>query len=125
LLDENGYLTEIRVKKGGYGYKINDPESNGVRCIIDSFTVIRPGRNYTEKPVVYVNGETDVAEAIINEDGFLIGARVLRRELTFDEYPEVRVIGSGAGGKLIPSPNIATVRANIDKFLSEKYFIDK
>ena len=29
LLDENGYLTEIRVKKGGYGYKINDPESNG------------------------------------------------------------------------------------------------
>ena len=103
LLDENGYLTEIRVKKGGYGYKINDPESNGVRCIIDSFTVIRPGRGYTEKPVVYVNGETDVAEAIISEDGFLIGARVLRRELTFDEYPEVRVIGSGAGGKLIPS----------------------
>jgi len=103
LLDEDGYLTEIRLKKGGYGYKINGAADNGVRCIIDSFTVIRPGLNYTEKPTIYVNGETDVAEAIINDDGFLIGARVLRRELTFEEYPEVRVIGSGSGAKLIPS----------------------
>lgn len=103
LLDEDGFLTEIRVKKGGYGYKINDAVSNGVRCIIDSFTVIRPGGGYTEKPVVYVNGETDIAEAVISPDGFLIGARVLRREVTFEEYPEVRVIGSGAGGKLVPS----------------------
>ena len=103
LLDQDGYLTEIRIKKGGYGYKINDPDSNGVRCIIDSFTVILPGKGYTEKPVIYINGETDVAEAVISEDGLLTGAVVLRRELTFSEYPEIRVIGSGAGAKLVPS----------------------
>ena len=46
----------------------------------------------------------DVAEAIINDDGFLIGARVLRRELTYEEMPEIKIVGgSGHGARLIPS----------------------
>ena len=104
LLDNQGFLTEIRVLTGGYGYKKNLASGNNKRCIIDSFTVTRPGQGYTTQPDVYVNGQKGVAEAIINDDGFVIGARVLDRALTFEEMPEIRVIGStGSGAKMLPS----------------------
>jgi len=104
LLDDNGLVTEIRVMRPGYGYKLNQPSSRGVRCIIDTLTLIRPGNGYTTAPIIYVNGKTDVAEAIINENGFVIGARILDRITTYDTYPEIFVIGGGGfGAKLIPS----------------------
>ena len=75
-----------------------------MRCIIDTMTLIRPGIGYTSVPTIYVDGRTDVAEAIINEDGYVIGARILDRTTTFGSYPEVFVIGGGGfGAKLIPS----------------------
>jgi hypothetical protein len=104
LLDENGFVTEIRVTKSGFGYKKNLPDTRGVRCIVDTMTLIRPGVGYTSPPLIYVDGRTDVAEAIINADGFVIGARVLDRQTTFSSYPEIFVIGGGGfGAKLIPS----------------------
>jgi len=104
LLDRDGYLTEIRIKSSGFGYRKNLASDNDKRCIIDAFTVIRPGIDYTEPPTIYVNGRTDVAEAIINDDGFLIGARVLDRITTYEKYPEILVIGgNGYGAKLLPS----------------------
>jgi hypothetical protein len=104
LLDEKGFVTEIRVTRSGFGYKKNLPSDKGVRCIIDTMTLIRPGVGYTTAPTIYVDGRTDVAEAIINEKGFVIGARLLDRETTFSSYPEIFVIGGGGfGAKLIPS----------------------
>jgi hypothetical protein len=104
LLDEKGFLTEIRVKSSGYGYKVNLPQNNNLRCIIDTFTLIRPGEGYTEPPKMYVNDELGVAEAIINDDGFVIGARVLDRQKTFTSMPKITVVGgNGFGAKLIPS----------------------
>ena len=104
LLDEKGFLTEIRVKSAGYGYKINLPQNNNLRCIIDTFTLIRPGEGYTEAPKMYVNDELGVAEAIINEEGFVIGARILDRQRTFTSMPTITVVGgNGFGAKLIPS----------------------
>jgi len=104
LLDEKGYLTEIRIKKPGYGYKKNLASDRGVRCIIDSFTILRPGIGYTEVPKMYVNGELGVAEAVINDDGFVIGARILDRTRTFDKFPAIDIIGgNGYGAKLLPS----------------------
>ena len=104
LLDRDGFLTEIRIKSNGFGYKKNLASDNGKRCIIDAFTVIRPGIDYTEPPTIYVNGRDDVAEAIIDEQGFLIGARVLDRITTYEKYPEILVIGgNGYGAKLLPS----------------------
>ena len=104
LLDQNGFLTEIRIKTPGYGYKINRPQDNGVRCIIDSFTLIRPGANYDSIPDVYIDGELGIAEAIINEDGFVIGARMLDRTRTFDSFPKIQIVGgNGYGAKLLPS----------------------
>jgi len=104
LLDENGRLTEIRVKSNGYGYKKNLATDKNVRCIIDSFTLIRPGTDYITEPKLYVNGELGIAEAIINDDGFVIGARVLNRAKTYEKFPEVLIVGGGGyGAKLLPS----------------------
>lgn len=104
LLDRDGFLTEIRVKSNGFGYKKNLADNNNKRCIIDSFTLVRPGSNYTEVPTIYVDGRTDVAEAIIDDQGFVIGARILDRITTYKKYPEILVIGgNGYGAKLLPS----------------------
>ena len=104
LLDENGFLTEIRLQSNGFGYKKNLAADQGVRCIIDAFTILRPGVGYTEVPDLYVNGELGVAEAVINDDGFVIGARMLDKTRTFDEFPAIDIIGgNGYGAKLLPS----------------------
>ena len=104
LLDGNGFVTEIRVQSPGYGYKLNRADDNGVRCIIDSFTILRPGIGYTSVPDMYVNGELGIAEAVINDDGFVIGARILNREITFDRFPAIDIVGGGGyGAKLLPS----------------------
>jgi len=105
LLDGNGFLTEIRVQSPGFGYKLNLASDNDVRCIIDSFTILRPGIGYTSVPDMYVNGELGIAEAIIDPNsGFVIGARILNRQLTFDKFPAVDIVGGGGyGAKLLPS----------------------
>ena len=105
LLDGNGFLTEIRVQSPGFGYKLNRASDNDVRCIIDSFTILRPGIGYTSVPDMYVNGELGIAEAVIDLDtGFVIGARILNRELTFDKFPAIDIVGGGGyGAKLLPS----------------------
>jgi hypothetical protein len=105
LLDGNGFLTEIRVQSPGFGYKLNRASDNDVRCIIDSFTILRPGIGYTSVPDMYVNGELGIAEAVIDPDtGFVIGARILNRELTFDKFPAIDIVGGGGyGAKLLPS----------------------
>ena len=104
LLDENGFLTEIRLQSNGFGYKKNLAADQGVRCIIDAFTILRPGIGYTEVPDLYVDGELGVAEAVINDDGFVIGARMLDKTRTFDKFPAIDIIGgNGYGAKLLPS----------------------
>ena len=104
LLDQNGFITEIRIKSPGYGYKKNLATDANVRCIIDSYTVLSPGAGYTETPEMYVNGQLGIAEAIINEDGFVIGARTLNRELTYEKFPEIIIVGGGGyGARLLPS----------------------
>ena len=102
LLDTNGFVTEIRVTDPGFGYKINEPKTK--ECIIDAFTMIRPGREYTSNPTVYVNGRNDVAEAVINTNGQVISVQIKDRSTTFTSYPEVKILGGGGyGAKFIPS----------------------
>jgi len=104
LLDQNGYVSELRVTSSGYNYKKNISTDNNLRCIIDSFTLIRPGIQYDKAPEMYINRELGVAEAIINDDGFVIGARILDRSRTYLEMPEVLLVGGGGyGAKMLPS----------------------
>ena len=105
LLDENGFLTEIRIQSAGFGYKKNLAKDRDVRCIIDSFTILKTGSGYTSPPDLYVNGQLGVAEAIIDVDnGFVIGARVLNRQITFEEFPSINIVGGGGfGARMLPS----------------------
>ena len=104
LLDDNGFVTEIRVQSSGFGYKKNLAKDKGVRCIVDAFTVLSPGIGYDSVPKMYVNGELGIAEAVINDDGFVIGARILNRTLTFDKFPKIEIVGGGGyGARLLPS----------------------
>ena len=103
LADDNGRITEIRITDPGYGYKVNTPSKVKKECIIDSFTMISPGRGYTETPTIYVDGDPTVAEALI-ESGKVISIRIKNRELTFDTYPKVLIKGGGGiGAKFLPS----------------------
>ena len=104
LLDPKGFVTEIRVIDPGFGYKINIPDSAGKECIIDSFTMIRPGRDYTSAPTVYVDGRIDIAEAVINTKGQITSVRIKDRTTTFSSYPVVKILGGGGyGAKFLPS----------------------
>lgn len=105
LLDEKGYVSEIRVTKPGLGYKVNTPEENGLECIIDSFTLIAPGIKYKEVPTVYINGKTNIAEAIVDERGFVTSVRILDRTIKYTDTPKVKIIGGGGSGA-IALPNM-------------------
>ena len=104
LLDDNGFVTEIRIESSGFGYKKNLAADNDVRCIIDAFTILSPGLGYKSAPDMYVDGELGIAEAVVNDDGFVIGARVLDRTRTYDKFPVIEFIGGGGyGARLLPS----------------------
>tara|TARA_Y100000004_G_scaffold94346_1_gene105695 strand:- start:1240 stop:3117 length:1878 start_codon:yes stop_codon:yes gene_type:complete len=104
LLDGEGFLTEIRVLSPGFGYKKNLSDDNDKRCIIDSFTAVKFGVGYLSKPDIFINNEKGLAEAILDEKGFVIGARMLDRTKTFTGFPDVKVIGGGGyGAQLLPS----------------------
>ena len=104
LLDKNNKVSEIRVTNPGFGYKVNLPNTTGKRCIIDSFTMLTPGTGYTSSPTVYIDGDSSIADAVIDSQGFVVSVRIKNREKTFIGYPEVRIIGGGGyGARFIPS----------------------
>jgi hypothetical protein len=114
LLDGDGFATEIRIVDPGFGYKINLPTTEKVECIIDSFTMIAPGEKYTEVPTVFVDGDSNVAEAVINTKGQVVSVRIKNRTLTYDSYPQVKILGGGGyGAKFIPSFSCLSPEARV------------
>lgn len=104
LLDNKGYVTEVRVTKTGTNYQQNLPDPN-LRCVIDSFTLLNPGRDYTSAPVVIINGEKDLAEALVNSDGYVYSVRIKDRSREYYEIPSIVIQGGGGGGARV-LPNI-------------------
>lgn len=103
LLDNKGYVSEVRVTKTGTNYVKNLPDEN-LRCIIDSFTLINPGRGYTSAPKVIINGKKDLAEALVNSDGYVYGVRILDRSTEYYEFPQIIIQGGGgSGAKVLPN----------------------
>ena len=103
LLDGNGFLTEIRVKSSGFGYKKNLASDNDVRCIIDAFRILNTGRGYETAPTILVDGVEGRAEAIV-KDGLLVQVRVLDRVTTYAKFPPIIIRGGGgSGARLMPS----------------------
>ena len=101
LLDESGYVSEIRVTRTGIGYKRNIPKDNNISCIIDSFTIISPGMKYTSPPTVYVNNQALVAEAEVDKQGFVSSVKILDRTIKYDNTPTVKLIGGGGAGAIV------------------------
>ena len=82
---------------------MNTSDNTAKECIIDSFTLIKPGQEYTSTPKVYVNGDDRVAEAVI-EDMRLVSVRIKDRSRIYTSHPEVRILGGGGyGAKVIAS----------------------
>ena len=103
LLDNKGYVTEVRLTKTGTNYKQNLPDSN-LRCVIDSFTLLNPGRDYTSAPKVFINGEPNLAEALVNNDGYVYSVRILDRSKEYYEIPNIVIQGgSGGGARVLPN----------------------
>jgi len=126
LLDDKGKVSEIRILQKGSGYKINTPESNNLQCIIDSFTLVRPGKGYTEAPTVYVDGRTDVARAVIDEQGFIVSLIVLDRYTKYTRYPDITILGgNGFGALFVPNlvclDNVGIESAGVAKIGTGKY----
>ena len=88
----------------GAGYKINSSQDQNLKCVIDSFTILNPGRNYKEAPQVFVDGVPGIAEAIIDDRGFVISVQILDRSLEVTELPKVTFSGGGGfGARVLPS----------------------
>lgn len=98
LLDSRGFVTEVRVTRQGVNYLPNTADSNNLRCIVDSFTMLSPGTGYTSIPQVLVDGKENVAAAEIDERGFVVSIKTLDRSLRYTKMPKVTIIGGGGGG---------------------------
>lgn len=106
LLDNQGRVSEVRVTRTGRGYVKNTPDTANLNCVIDSYTLLNPGRDYNSEPDVYINGELGIAKAKINEDGYVYSVEVLDRTKTFKEIPSIRIQGGGgSGARVLPSLN--------------------
>ncbi len=100
LLDDKGFVSEIRVTRGGLGYKRNLPEDSDLRCIIDSFTMIAPGIKYTSAPDVFINGLRGGAIAEIDDRGYVISVKIIDRKTSYSSTPIVKIIGGGGSGAI-------------------------
>ena len=98
LLNDKGFVTEVRVTRQGINYVPNTANDNNLQCVIDSFTLLSPGSGYTEAPVVLVNGERDIAEAVIDQRGFVVSIRTLDRSRRYTDMPTISLLGGGGGG---------------------------
>ena len=103
-LDKDGFLKRIRVMRPGRGYPPNPPTN--LDCIITGFTIIKTGFGFDEPPAVFVDGDLDVAEAIIR-DGVLVDIRVRDKSRTFTTYPKVKIVASSQGVGAIAIANVA------------------
>ena len=103
-LDANGFLKKIRIMRPGRGYPPNPPTN--LDCIITGFTIIKTGFGFDEPPAVFVDGDLDVAEAIIR-DGVLVDIRVRDKSRTFTTYPKVKIVASSQGVGAIAIANVA------------------
>ena len=111
LLDDKGFVTEVRVTRQGINYVPNTANENNLQCVIDSFTLLSPGSGYTEAPVVLINGERDIAEAIIDQRGFVVSIRTLDRSKRYTDMPTVTLLGGGGGGARF-LPNMVCLDSN-------------
>lgn len=116
VLDENGYLTQIKVIRPGRGY-VSNPPTEDLNCVIRGFTIINPGLGYSGNVAVYIDGDPDVATASV-VNGLIVGMQVKNLSKTYKEYPTVRIVGETGTGA-IALPNIICIPSTENAKISE------
>jgi hypothetical protein len=105
VLDDDGYVKEIKIVRAGRGYPPAPPSDN-LNCVITGFTIVKGGFGYSSPPTVLVDGDPTVAEAIVS-NGVLVDIRVKQRTKEFLDNPIVRIIASTTGLGAIAVANIS------------------
>jgi hypothetical protein len=105
VLDDDGYVREIKVVRAGRGYPPAPPENN-LDCVITGFTIVKGGFGYNTPPTVLVDNDPTVAEAIVT-NGVLTGIKVKQKTKNYDDNPTVRIIASTTGIGAIAVANIS------------------
>jgi len=105
VLDTNGYVKEIKVVRAGRGYPPAPPNDN-LNCVITGFTIIKSGFGYSTPPIVLVNGDETIAEAVVS-NGVLVDIKVKQKTKEFLDNPTVRIIPSTTGLGAIAVANIS------------------
>lgn len=98
-LDDSGYLTDITILRSGTGY---EPTNFDTQCIITGFIMTRVGSSYTTAPTVYVDGDSTVATATIDDTGRVVSVDIIDRTRVFESYPQVQIFGDGYGAAAVP-----------------------
>lgn len=105
VLDDDGYVNEIRVVRAGRGYPPAPPTDN-LRCVITGFTIVKGGFGYSTPPIVLVDGDSTIAEAVVS-NGVLVDIKVKQKTKEFLDNPTVRILASTTGLGAIAVANIS------------------
>jgi hypothetical protein len=116
VLDDDGFLNEIKVVRPGRGYPPAPPED--LDCIVTGFTIIKTGFGYDEAPIVYVDDDPNVAEAIV-ENGLVVNIVVKDKAKTYLDNPVVKIISTNRGVGAIAVANIACLERKDVQELAE------
>lgn len=97
ILNSNGYLTRVRVRRGGQGYT-GQRQPDDVICQLVGITLTNVGGLYDRAPQVFVNGNSSIAEATISPEGFVNNIVLLRADMQYTEVPDIIITGGGGFG---------------------------
>ena len=97
ILNSDGYLTRVRVRRGGQGYT-GQRRADNVICQLVGITLTNVGGLYDRPPLVYVDGNSSITEATISPEGFVNGIILLQGDRQYDEVPDVVITGGGGFG---------------------------
>ena len=102
-MDDNGFIKEIKVMRPGRGYPPNPPDN--LDCVITGFTMIKTGFGYDVPPAVFVDDDSDIAEAVIS-NGNVVDIIIKDKSKIFTENPVITIISISEGVGAIAIANI-------------------
>lgn len=106
VLNDEGFISKIKVVRPGRGYPPNPPRN--LDCIITGFTIIKSGFGYDTEPIVYIDDEPNLAEAVI-QNGVVVNILMKDKSRTFDDNPTVKIVATTTGLGAIAIANISCI----------------
>jgi hypothetical protein len=101
ILSDDGTIDKILVKSRGFGY--NTRTRRDLCAIIDNIQIQSAGGYYTSSPTVYIDGDSSIASAAIDDNGRVVEIRITNpQNKVFDFIPKIEILGgSGYGASAI------------------------